>query len=142
MGDTTDGLIAAMAEKQHGIFTFADATAVGLTRDERAKRVAAGRWVSLHPGVYRMAGAPVSWHGSALAACRAVRALTAASHRSGAELWDLPGRTRAFIEVTSHRYRRAFVGDLVVHETEVAPSRRCHDARRDPRDDDRADVAR
>ncbi len=119
MDGTTDGLIASIAEKQHGIFTSADATAVGFTRDERAKRVAAGRWVSLHPGVYRMAGAPVSWQGSALGTCRAVRALTAASHRSGAELWDLPGRSRAFLEVTSRRYRRAFVGDLVVHETEL-----------------------
>ncbi len=119
MSETTDGLIAAMAEQQHGIFTSAHASAIGFTRDERAKRVAAGRWVALHPGVYRMAGAPVSWHGSVMAACWAVRGLTAASHRSGAEVWDLPGRTRAFIEVTTHRYRRAFVGDLVVHETEL-----------------------
>jgi hypothetical protein len=117
MSDTADGLIAALAERQHGIFTSAHADAVGFTRDERAKRVAAGRWVSLHPGVYRMAGVPALWRGSVLAACWAVRALTAASHRSGAELWELPGSTRSFIEVTSRRYRRAFVGDLVVHET-------------------------
>jgi very-short-patch-repair endonuclease len=112
-----DRRIAAFAAQHHGVFTATQTDAAGLTRDQRAKRVASGRWQVLHPGVYRIAGAPRSWRADVLAACWATHGLAAASHRSAAELWDLPGATTEHIEVTCHRFRRALTTGLVVHET-------------------------
>jgi hypothetical protein len=40
-----------------------------------------------------------------------------ASHRSAAELWDLPGRRTDVIEISCRRARRTKAGGLVVHET-------------------------
>lgn len=119
MVENPERAIARFAALHHGIFTSQDADEAGLTRDQRAKRVASGRWEVLHPGVYRIAGVPTSWRGDVLAACWAAHGLAAASHRSAAELWDLPGRAAAPIEVICHRYRRTSVDGLVVHETEL-----------------------
>jgi very-short-patch-repair endonuclease len=73
----------------------------------------------VHPGVYRIGGAPKSWRASLLASCWAVRAPAVASHRSAAALWGLPGGRTDIVEVTCHRARRAFVDGLVVHETKL-----------------------
>ena len=113
----SDHSIAALAEQQYGVFTSAHARAVGFTRDQRDKRVRAGRWVLEHPGVYRMAGVPWSWRGQLLADCWSVRGMAAASHRAAAELRELPGACTAFVEITCERWRRTRRPNLVVHET-------------------------
>jgi hypothetical protein len=117
MADNNDQAIAALAERQYGIFTSAQADEVGFTRDQRDKRVRAGRWALAHPGVYRIAGVPTSWRGQILADCWSVRGLAVASHRSAAQLWGLPGGLNGFIEITCHRWRRTRRPDLLVHET-------------------------
>src|SRR3954454_13552167 len=112
-----DQAIAALAEQHHGCFTSAQAAAVGFTRDQRDKRVRAGRWVLEHPGVYRIAGVPWSWRGQLLADCWSVRGLAAASHRASAELRALPGGSSDVIEITCERWRRTRRPNLIVHET-------------------------
>jgi hypothetical protein len=119
MIDTPDHRIATLARSQHAIFTVDQADRAGLTRDQRDTRVRAGRWQLVHPGVYRMAGAPDSWRGRLLAACWATEGLAAASHRSAAELWDLPGASTEMLEITGNRGARSFVDGLVVHETSL-----------------------
>jgi hypothetical protein len=114
-----DRMVASLAARYHGVFTDLHAKASGLTRDQRDTRVRVGRWEVLHPGIYRIAGAPHSWRARLLAACWAAHGLAAASHRSAAVLWDLPGGTTDHLEITSHRSDRAFVRDLVVHETKL-----------------------
>jgi hypothetical protein len=111
--------VAVLASSQHGVFTAVQAARTGLSRDQRAKRVASGRWEALHPGVYRIAGVPSSWRGDVLAACWAARCLAAASHRTAAELWELPGGASDHIEVTCHRKMRSFVDGLIVHESKL-----------------------
>ncbi len=66
-----------------------------------------------------MAGVPDSWRARLLAACWVACGLAAASHRSAARLWDLPGGTEDHLEITCRRYERAHVDDLIVHETEL-----------------------
>jgi hypothetical protein len=44
--------------------------------------------------------------------------VAAASHRSAAELWDLPGASTEVLEITCNRGERSFIEGLVVHETE------------------------
>ena len=122
MTESLDCLIASIAAAQHGIFTAADADAVGFNRNHRDGRIRAGRWCLAYPGVYRMAGAPVSWRGRLLAACWAPTGLAAASHRSAAALWALPGGCIDTVEITCHRWQRAFADGIVVHETELLSS--------------------
>jgi very-short-patch-repair endonuclease len=112
-----DRAIAALAEGQYGVFTASQAKAIGFTRDQRDKRVRAGRWSIEHPGIYRMAGVPLSWRGQVLADCWSVRGLAVASHRSAALLWNLPGGSEAFVEITCDRWRRSRRPNLIVHET-------------------------
>jgi hypothetical protein len=117
MVDTPDQTIASLARVQHSIFTLEQADGAGLSRDQRDTRVRVGRWELLHPGVYRMAGAPQTWRGRLLAACWAAEGVAAASHRSAAELWDLPGASTDVLEITCNRDARSFIEGLVVHET-------------------------
>jgi very-short-patch-repair endonuclease len=117
MAENCDQAIAALAERQYGTFTSAQAHDVGFTRDQRDKRVRAGRWSLAHPGVYRIAGAPATWRGQLLADCWSVRGLAVASHRSPAELWMLPGGRDDVVEITCKRWRRTRRPDLIVHET-------------------------
>jgi hypothetical protein len=117
--DTPDGKIAKIAAVQYSVFTDANATEVGFTRDQRAKRVRVGRWEVVHPGVYRVAGSPASWRGDVLAACWASQQLVVASHRSAAELWGLPGARTDHVEITCHRWRRARQAGLIIHETKL-----------------------
>jgi very-short-patch-repair endonuclease len=73
----------------------------------------------MHPTVYRIAGSPDTWRGRLLAACWATTGLVAASHRSAGALFDLPGGSRDFLEITCLRWKRGFVAGLVVHETKL-----------------------
>src|SRR5215207_6149914 len=119
MQTTPDRQLATLAAVQHGLFTVAQSDEAGLTRDQRDTRIRAGRWEVVHPGVYRVGGVPETWRARLLAACWGAHGVAAASHRSAAELWDLPGATTAHLEVTCRRYKRARVDDLVVHESKL-----------------------
>ena len=112
-----DRAVAALAEQQHGIFTSEQAEELGLKANHREFRLRSGRWHSVHSGVHRIAGVPPSWRGEVLAACWATTGLAAASHRSAAALWDLPGGSEDLIEITCRRWHRGFVPGIVVHET-------------------------
>jgi len=110
-----DGLVADLAEQQHGIFTVGQLESLGLSRRQRQLRLRRGVWDSPYDGVYRVRGTPTSWRQDLLAACWASGAV--ASHRSAAALWDLPGSRRDRVEVTCERWRRAQHAMLIVHET-------------------------
>ena len=117
--DSRDRSIAGIAAAQHGVFTATQADEAGFKPDHREFRVRIGRWQALHPGVYRIAGAPESWRARVLATCWAARHLAVASHRSAAELWELPGGKTDLVEITCRRWKRARPPDLIVHETKL-----------------------
>lgn len=114
-----DDRAARVAAAQHGIVTMQQALAAGMTRNMIEHRTASRRWTSVHPGVYRVAGAPPTWRGDLLAACLAAPGTGVASHRSAALLWGLPGGTDRLVEITCGRWRRAQLPRLVVHESGV-----------------------
>src|SRR5215218_4839399 len=114
-----DRAIAALAKKSWGVFTSEHAARLGFDDHHRESRIRTGRWEMMHPTVYRIAGSPDTWHGRVLAACWATTGLVAASHRSAGALYDLPGGSRDFVEITSLRWKRAFLPGLVVHETKL-----------------------
>ena len=112
-----DALVGRIAERHHSVFAARHLDELGVNANVRKHRLATGRWIVVHDGVYRIAGLPLSWRGSLLAACWAGDPDTLASHRSAAELWQLPGRSIDVLEITCRRWRRTREQGLVVHET-------------------------
>jgi predicted transcriptional regulator of viral defense system len=123
VGGHIDSAVATIAEQHHGIFATHHLRDLHLSRPERSWRLKKGRWVEVYQGVYRVAGAPISWRGTVLAACWAGGTRAVASHRSAAALWDLPGQRKDVAEVTCPRWRRTRHGALVVHETRALSER-------------------
>jgi very-short-patch-repair endonuclease len=111
-----DRTLGELAARQDGIFTLRDARSAGLTRAQIDRRVRQ-YWVTMHDGVFRTQGAPDSWRGRMRAATAAAAPHGAISHRSGAEIFELPGRTVEFIELTCRRWLRAKHPELRVHES-------------------------
>ena len=120
MRESADSRLAELAASQFGIVTVSDAIASGLSRAQIAHRSAA-IWVPVHEGVYRLPGAPSTWRGELLAAVRAATDGAAASHRSGAALYELPGGRRDLAEITCRRWDRSQRPGLVVHESRRFP---------------------
>ncbi len=83
--------IHRLARTQHGVFSRRQAMSVGATSSLVQRRVAAGRWVPLGPGVYAVPGAPNTWEQRQQAACLAAGASAVVSHRAAAVLQGFPG---------------------------------------------------
>lgn len=66
---------------------------LGLSSEAIRHRVERGRWTSLHPEIYVIAGVPTSWRQELLGACLWARN-GVASHRAAARLWRLAGFDR------------------------------------------------
>ncbi|MFI5054046.1 MAG: hypothetical protein ACHQDE_06760 [Acidimicrobiia bacterium] len=119
MNDRIDAYVRGLSESQHGVFHLRQLTAVGVTRAAREHRVGSGSWQPLFDGIYRLTGAPCSWHGTVLAASWAGGPRAVASHRTAAELWQFAGRRQDIVEITCPRWRRSQRPNLVVHETKA-----------------------
>jgi hypothetical protein len=112
------------AASQHGLVTWRQLIDGGIARSTIATWVRAGRLVRTQPGVYRVAGAPVTWHQQALAAVLAAGPGAAASHRTAAALWGLLPPT--VIEVVVPRGRTPTIRGAIVHQARdpIASNRR------------------
>lgn len=119
MDRSADEQLLAFAADHHAVFRGAHARLCGLSDRQISGRIALGLWQRVHEDAFIVAGAPLTWRGSLLAACWAGGFRAAASHRSAAALWDLPGGRRTFVEITCPRWRRAKHDGLVVHETKA-----------------------
>ncbi len=88
--------LEALAAAQHGLITTPQAIAcLGVSR--KGRWVGEGRLVSAQPGVFRVAGAPQSWHQALHAAALASAGVV--SHRSAAALWGF-GAPSHYVEVS------------------------------------------
>jgi very-short-patch-repair endonuclease len=85
-----------LVRSQHGLVTTAQALKV-LGPSRKQRWVAERRLLSIQPSVFRMAGAPETWHQSLLAAALSADAVV--SHRSAAELWGLI-QPAGYVDVT------------------------------------------
>jgi very-short-patch-repair endonuclease len=118
---SADRALAERAELQHGVVSREQALSCGLTQGSLQRRIAAGRLVPVHPGVYRSAGAPTTWEQAIVATCLACGPETVASHRSAGVLWGLLEATDA-IEVTTPRPRCPRPTGTVLHRsTDLVP---------------------
>jgi very-short-patch-repair endonuclease len=101
-----------MAE-QHGLISRKQALAAGIGLKAIERRVTAGRWRSVQPGVYAPRSAPASWHQRLLAAVMCGGRGALASHRAAAALWRLDGIDERLIEISIPAGRR--IRGAVVH---------------------------
>ena len=81
-----DAEVAPIFARQHGLITRAQA---GHDHVLIRHRLAIGRWLRVAPGVYRLAGVPVTWKQRALAACLDAGSAAVISHRSAAVLFGV-----------------------------------------------------
>jgi predicted transcriptional regulator of viral defense system len=84
-----DLAIVEIADRQHGIVTFAQLAAAGVGKNGIARRVAVGRLHRIHRGVYAVGFRAISQEARWMAAVLALGGSAVLSHRSAAELWRL-----------------------------------------------------
>lgn len=94
--------VDALAQAQHGLLTSAQAVRL-LGASRKSRWVAERRLLSEQPGVFRLAGAPATWHQAVHAAALAADGVV--SHRSSAELWGLV-QPAGYVEVSIPPDRR------------------------------------
>lgn len=87
---------------QHGLITTAQASKL-LGPSRKARWVSQRRIIAIQPGVFRVAGAPETWHQSVMAASLAADGVV--SHRSAAELWGLI-QPAGYVDITVHPERK------------------------------------
>jgi len=107
--------VTDLAAKQHGLIARHQSLAMGMTVGQVQQCVTAGRWQSFMPGVYRVRGAPVTWHMKLLGACLSTSGV--ASHRSAAVLNDVHDFRPGMPEVSVLRHRGRARTDIRVHES-------------------------
>jgi Protein of unknown function (DUF559) len=107
--------IARLSERQHGVFSRAQAITAGMHPRAIDRRVNTRVWEAVDYGVYRIAGTPPSWHQRLTAACLACPAV--ASHRSAAALFGFVDCDKGVVEVAALRHRRRHYRDVIWHES-------------------------
>jgi very-short-patch-repair endonuclease len=117
-----DGAIAKLAGRQSGVVARYQLRALGLSDDEIDYRVAVGRLIALHRGVYAVGHEDVSREGRWLAGALACGPSAVLSHRSAAALWELLSYSGK-VEISAPAYRRPRAG-LVARRTAIPPDER------------------
>jgi very-short-patch-repair endonuclease len=116
----TDRIIASIAAGQHAAVSRRQLLDAGVSRSAIDRRVAGGRLVAVHSGVYRLAGHAQSGRQSLMAAVLAAGAGAAASHRGAAHLLEIPGlEPRA--EITVARSRPSAIPTVLAHRGILGP---------------------
>lgn len=106
-GPHGDSAIAALAGEQHGVVCRGQLLDAGVTATMIDKRVARGRLVPLHRGVYAVGHAHLRPNGYRLAAVLAVGARAVLSHRDAAALHGLRSGGGTRIDVSTPKERRS-----------------------------------
>jgi very-short-patch-repair endonuclease len=115
-----DELIAALAERQHGVVGRVQLVALGLSHRAIDGRVAAGRLHAVHRGGYAVGHRRLTREGRWMAAVLACGPGAALSHRDAGALWDLSATDRRGIEVSTPRHRRDRAG-IEIHRARLEP---------------------
>lgn len=94
-----DTAYAAVFARQLGLITRAQALRIASV-DVVRHRIETGRWLRVGPGVYRLAGVPVTWKQRALAACLIAGPPAVVSHKAAAVLFGVSGFRPGRLEIT------------------------------------------
>ncbi|MBK9180932.1 MAG: DUF559 domain-containing protein [Acidimicrobiales bacterium] len=114
---TWDGTLARIAVAQHGLVTRQQAIDAGVPPAALRRRAARGALCAVHPGVFRVSGAPATFEAQLLAACLAAGPGAAASHRAAAVLWCPGTADLAPLEITVPASRGPRLQRVIVHRS-------------------------
>jgi predicted transcriptional regulator of viral defense system len=117
-----DRLIAALAERQHGVVATWQLVALGLTHDGIGYRAQTGRLHRIHQGVYAVGHRKLTPNGHRMAAVLAYGPDAVLSHRSAAALWGF-GHPSYRIDVTTP-HRRSGRKAIRAHTSALHPEDR------------------
>ncbi len=112
-----DEACSRLAARQHGVLSLEQARRGGLSDDAVRRRVSSGRWARVRPGVFRMAGSPISWLQQLKAATLWAGAGAAVSHRTAAALWGMDGFSPGKVEITVQRSASPRASPMIVHRS-------------------------
>ncbi|WP_426573612.1 type IV toxin-antitoxin system AbiEi family antitoxin domain-containing protein [Aquihabitans sp. McL0605] len=107
--------VAGRAARQHGIFTYKQAMDLGMSVGVLRRLVGSGWCERAHQGVYVVRAAPPSVHQRILLSVLVAAPDAAASHRSGGQLWAVPGYDGRILEVTRPHGRSQRTDRGLVH---------------------------
>ena len=110
-----DAAVAALAERQHGVVSLKQLTALGLLPSAVRERVRSGRLHGIHRAVYAVGHASLSGRGHWMAAVLACGDGSALSHGSAAALWGLREGGGSRIDVTAPRRMGRIRAGIRVH---------------------------
>ena len=120
MGAMADQELAALATTQGGLVTYRQVRD-HLSRKQLKSRLASGRLVIVRREVYRHAGVPPTPRQPLRAALLAAGPTAAASHRSAAEIWALPGLVADKPEVVVPWPDRVRLDGVRSHQSRTLP---------------------
>src|SRR5215216_6264704 len=112
-----DERIAALAERDHGIVDVDGLRAVGASRTQIGRRLAAKRLIPLHRGVYALGHRRLTNAGWWLAAVKAMGPAAVLSHTHAAALHEIRPPLRGRINVTVRSSGRRQRKGIRVHAT-------------------------
>lgn len=110
------------AARQHGLVTFAQLLALGLSTSAIERLEQRGRIARVHRGVYRIVGSPTSWRQAVMAAVLAAGDETYAAHRTAAALHPLFRTRGGIIEILSEHERSFQRSGARSHRTRDLPA--------------------
>lgn len=105
----------AVARTHHGLITSSQAERIGVNRRMLDRAVAAGHLERSYPGVYRLAGSPVTRAQRILAAIYGVGSGAVGSHRAAAWVWGVDRPDTDPFDVIAPRDRHPVSDALVIH---------------------------
>jgi very-short-patch-repair endonuclease len=117
MAEEQAAALQERTEVQYGLFTLEQAITSGMNRTTLYRRTRLGRYLVEHPGVFALAGLPVSWERSVLAACLAAGEDSVASHRSAGRLWNLIDDSDDIVDITVPRSQGPRLSRVRVHRS-------------------------
>jgi len=105
--------------RQHGLITTAQAVAIGLSQPAVSRRLAAGQWIAVLPGVHCAVDAVPTLYQRLLAAVLWAGDGAVISYRAAGALWGLDVDAGARPEIWTPRHLRH--DDVIVHRGVVEP---------------------
>jgi very-short-patch-repair endonuclease len=113
-----DLVVARIAARQHGVISYAQLRAAGMSQPVMSRRTKVGRLHRVHRGVYAVGHTKLSFEGRCLAAELAVGGGAVTSHRSAAAVWGIlrPHEGRIDVTVPGNGGRRKRHG-ITVHRS-------------------------
>jgi hypothetical protein len=115
--------LAALVARQAGVVSRGQLVGVGGSTSAFTRRVAAGRWQQLFPGVAATYTGPVAWRTRAWAAVLYAGSGAALSHGSAGYLHGFTASAPRMIDVSIPEHRRvAGQAGLVIHRRSRAPA--------------------